>query len=278
MSRGNRKGPIFDDDLDRRYFYETIRDTARRYAIRPHAVCLMNNHYHLVFDTPRDNVSHAMQHLNGLFAQTSNRRHGRTGHLFEARFRSLVIQREGYLRRVARYVVLNPVRARITMMPEQWAWSTYPATAGLEPPPDWLYLDWLAWAFDSPTREDAQSRYREYVNAPTARKAKIDTGALAVGSQQFRKSVAGLHDSDDRPLPVGFQTPERPPLDSLFSEVVSALLRDRAIENAHVAHGYSLAEIARHLRIHRSTVSRAFKRSQQDNPAPHPFLQSRIMA
>ena len=117
--------------------------------------CLMGNHYHVVGDTPRGNLSDVMRFLNGCYARASNRRHGRTGHLFEGRFRSLVIQRESYLKRVVRYVVLNPVRAHLVTDAAAWPWSTYCATAGLQAPPDWLSVDWLDWAFAAGTRAEA---------------------------------------------------------------------------------------------------------------------------
>lgn len=263
MSRGNRKGKIFQDDVDRRYFIETIRDTTIRYGIRPHALCLMNNHYHVVFDTPRQNLSRAMQHLNGLYAQSTNRRHGWTGHIFEARFHSPVVQRELYLRRVARYVVLNPVRAYLVDGPDKWPWSTYRATAGLEPPPDWLYSDWLDHAFDANTRAEAQARYRCYVNQPAARNIRIDPKARAIGSAAFRDAIADATDQKhrDRGLPTWSGAPGRPPLAQLFGDTpLSLAVRDGLIETAHVAHGYSLAEIARYLELDRSTVSRALSK------------------
>src|SRR5690606_423102 len=108
------------------------------------------------------------------------------GHLFEGRFRSLVVQRESYLKRVARYVALNPVRAHLVADPGAWPWSTYRATAGLDEPPDWLWLEWLEWAFDTADRAEAQARYREYVTEPTTRRLPINTRALAMGSAGFR--------------------------------------------------------------------------------------------
>ena len=85
MARGNRKAPIFEDDQDRRQFLEVFGDAAERYTLRCQSYCLMGNHYHAVIDTPRGNRSDAMKFLNGVFAQASNRRHNRTGHLLEGR-------------------------------------------------------------------------------------------------------------------------------------------------------------------------------------------------
>lgn len=95
----------------------------------------MPNHYHLVLDTPRGNLSDSMRHIYGVYTQTSNRLHQRTGHVFEGRFKSFVVQRESYLRPVVRYVVLNPVRARLVADVAAWRWSSYRATAPLETAP-----------------------------------------------------------------------------------------------------------------------------------------------
>ena len=143
MARGNRKSTIFQDDEDRRRFIEVLDTAAALYDLLVRAVCLMGNHYHFVLETPEPNLSDAMQYINGVFAQRSNRRHRQTGHVFEGRFRSLIIQRDSYLMRAARYVVRNPVRASLVDGCSAWPWSSYRATAGLEPVPRWLHVDWI---------------------------------------------------------------------------------------------------------------------------------------
>jgi REP element-mobilizing transposase RayT len=125
MGRGNRRLSIFEDEYDRRSFDNVISEAVRRYKIRIFAACQMGNHYHFVLDTPRGNLSEAMGYINGTYAQESNKRYGRTGHLFEARFHSLVVQRERYFRRSCRYTVRNPVQAGIVSRAEDWQWSTY---------------------------------------------------------------------------------------------------------------------------------------------------------
>src|SRR5262245_10943062 len=160
MSRGNRKRSIFRDDADRRLFLRVLEKTAERYEIRCYEYSLMGNHYHLVLDTPRGNLADAMRQLNGVFTQATNRRHKLTGHLFEGRYRSLVIEREGYLRRSCRYVALNAVRRGYVRGPAAWRWCSYRATAGLEPAPQFLRIEWVTWAFDSATLTEAQRRYR----------------------------------------------------------------------------------------------------------------------
>ncbi len=270
MARGNRRSTIFEDDLDRRRFLDLLGIAAGRYALRVYGACLMGTHYHIVAETPRGNLSEAMQVLNGRFAQASNRRHGRTGHLFEARSKSLVIQRESYLKRVLRYVVLNPVRAHLVTEPAAWRWSTYCATAGLEPAPDWLTLDWLDWAFDAPTREEACNRYQRYVNEPAARKSKIDTSALAIGGRRFRERLAETFSrrAPDRPLPVGYVPSVRPALSDLLAGVDSrGAGLPRAVYAAHATHGYRQSEIARHLGLDPSTVCKTLRKLRVGAPA-----------
>lgn len=265
MSRGNRKGRIFEDDEDREQFLNTIGRVWRRYAVRCYAACLMNNHYHLVFDTPRGNLSDAMQYLNGVFSQRSNRRHHRTGHLFEARFRSIIVERDSYLRRVARYVVLNPVRAHLVSHAERWPWSTFRATGGFEDPPDWLYTEWMIAAFSANTISEARERYVRYVNSPSPKKSpRWSAGAL--GSKAFEKAIrdAAIARDPDRFLPRAHVALGRPSLESLFA--IPGLAggdRDRVIHLAHVTHGYRLAEISKHLGCDRSMASHALRRLEK---------------
>jgi putative transposase len=266
MARGNRRAPIFEDDEDRSVFLRLLDQTADRYDLRIYAACLMGNHYHVVGATPKGNLSEAMRFLNGVYAQTSNRRHARTGHVFEARFRSLVVQRQSYLKRVARYVVLNPVRAGLVHAPGAWAWSTYRATAGLDPAPTWLCLEWLEWAFDAMTNAEAAVQYQHYVNEPPARKHQIDAHAMSLGSTAFQREIAAMTRPlrPDRPLPRGHHRQLRPTLLQLLSGVGP---RNREFEQAawtaHVTHGYPQGEIARLVGLDPSTVSRILRRLRE---------------
>ncbi len=90
----------------------------------------MTNHYHLVVETPDTNLSKGMRQLNRVYTQYVNRTHGRVGHVFQGRFKGILIERESYLLELARYVVLNPVRANMVHRPEEWSCSSYRATAG----------------------------------------------------------------------------------------------------------------------------------------------------
>lgn len=234
-------------------FLSVLADVVSLYGVHVYAYCLMENHYHLALAVPRSNLSRAMQYLNGVFTQRTNRRHRRTGRLYEARFRSLVIPRELYLRRVARYIALNPVRARLVPRPEAWEWSSYRATAGLVPVPEWLCLDWLSWAFPAESVPAAQARYVNYVNRSTARRTILTIPGCADERDDILKDLESLEHSD-RWLPHTLAPSARPSLSDMFLGLHDRpQIRNLRIYEAHATYGYSLTEIAAALHLHPST-------------------------
>ena len=124
-SRGNARQRVFRDDEDRETFLATLAWVVARFRWRCHAYCLMDNHIHLLIDTPQPNLSRGMRQLNGVYTQRFNRRHRRVGHLFQGRFQAILVEKEGYLLELARYIVLNPVRAKMVKTPERYPWSSY---------------------------------------------------------------------------------------------------------------------------------------------------------
>ena len=161
-ARGNERKPIVRDDADRARFVDTLAAMVAQYGVRCHAWVLMDNHYHLLLETPTPNLSRAVRHLNGVYTQSFNRRHRRVGHLFQGRFKAIVVEKEAYLLELCRYVVLNPVRAGVGKAPRVYPWSSYRATAGLAAAPAWLTVDWLLEQFGR-TRQTAQAQYRTFV-------------------------------------------------------------------------------------------------------------------
>ena len=130
-SRGDRQEAIFEDDQDRTVFLNVLGEVISRFRWRCHAYCLMGNHYHLMIETPEGNLTKGMRQLNGVFTQWSNRRHKRSGHVFQGRYKAILVDRESYFLELARYIVLNPVRAAMVKHPNQWKWSSYGATSGM---------------------------------------------------------------------------------------------------------------------------------------------------
>jgi len=112
-----------------------LAEAVERYHWICHAYCLMPNHYHLLVETPLANLSQGMRQLNGAYTQAFNRRHNRTGHLLQGRYKAILVEKESHLLELARYIVLNPVRAKLVRHPRAWRWSSYRATAGDEEPP-----------------------------------------------------------------------------------------------------------------------------------------------
>jgi REP element-mobilizing transposase RayT len=142
-SRGDRREPIFADDEDRERLLEVLGQAMERFDAQVLAYCLMGNHYHFVLHTRRANLSLLMRHVNGVYTQAFNRRHEKVGHLFQGRFKAILVDRDAYLLAVCRYVELNPVRARLVRQPDAWRWSSYRAHARLDGAPDWLDVDGL---------------------------------------------------------------------------------------------------------------------------------------
>jgi putative transposase len=161
-TRGNNRQRIGDDDHDRRLLLAILDLAVSRFEWKVWAYCLMTNHFHLVIETPEPNLHAGMHLLNGLYARKFNRRHGRVGHLFEKRYSAALIESDAYALAACRYVVLNPVRARVVAHPAEWPWSSYSATVGITPVPRFLAVDdLLALLASDPLR--ARGRYEEFV-------------------------------------------------------------------------------------------------------------------
>jgi len=263
MSRGNRKGTIFEDDDDRRRFLGVLAEAVERYRLRCLSYCLMGNHYHAVIETTERNLPDAMHFVNGVFAQASNRRHGRTGHLLEGRYRSVVVDNDIHLWNANLYVVLNPVAAGLVAHPADWPWSSFRATAGLEQAQPLLCLDWLEWVTGGRSLDESQRRFREMLT--TAPESSLIDGPEVLGEGELKATVrreigARFHQMR---VPKAYKALARPALAELFAECVTKRDRDERAIRAHVVHGYRLSEIAEALRIHPNTLSRIIRALRQ---------------
>lgn len=161
-SRGNARQPIYEDDEGRKVFLELLGFIVDRFNWLCHAYCLMDNHYHLLIETQDGNLSLGMRQLNGIYTQRFNKRHGRVGHLFQGRFKAILVDRENYLLELCRYVVLNPVRAGMVRSSGRYKWSSYHATAGTEKISSFLATDWVLSQFGR-SRKVAQEKYKTFV-------------------------------------------------------------------------------------------------------------------
>jgi REP element-mobilizing transposase RayT len=140
-ARGNARMAVFVDDADRMGFLEILEDVIKRFNWLCHSYCLMGNHYHLLLETIDGNLSAGMRHINGVYTQYFNRRHDRVGHVFQGRFKAILVEKERYLLELCRYVVLNPVRAGMVKLPEEYGWSSYRSIAGISKQLSFLGVD-----------------------------------------------------------------------------------------------------------------------------------------
>ena len=146
-ARGNERKKIFRQDRDKEDYLEILALVLGRFGWLCHSYCLMDNHYHLIIETPRGNLSRGMMQLNGNYAQHFYRKYNRVGNLFQDRYNAILVEKETYLPELSRYVVLNPVKARIVQLPEEWPWSSYRAIIGKTRKPDFLTIDWILSQF-----------------------------------------------------------------------------------------------------------------------------------
>jgi len=263
-SRGNARRSIFKDDKDRGMFLSILEETNDRYHWLCHAYCLMNNHYHLVIETPDANLSKGMRQLNGVYTMRFNRRHGSVGHVFQGRYKAIVVQKESHLLEVCRYVVLNPVRAKVVDAPERWRWSSYRAAAWKERAHPCLTTDWVLGQFGS-KRRTAEKRYRAFV--------MDGIGGHGIWGDIKGQSILGEGDFVNclidfargyekiKEIPKVQRYLNRPSLSAIFENTNGEKRkRNRGIAEAVKRWGYSEKEIADYLRLHYSTVSRLIGR------------------
>lgn len=258
-SRGNARQDIVADDRDRSQWLTLLAHVVDRYGWLCHAYCLMDNHYHLLIETPQPTLSLGMRQLNGRYTQAYNRRHARVGHLFQGRFTAILVEKEAHLLELCRYVVLNPVRAKLVPHPRQWTWSSYRATVGETKAPSWLATDWILGQFGQrvgPARETYRAFVAEGRGGP--RPWEQLTGQIYLGSEEF----VAQHQPNRviRDIPRRQTQAQRPSLRVLFQ---SKGRPPELIHTAYRRYGYRLAEIADHLGVHAATVSRRLKQAER---------------
>jgi hypothetical protein len=258
MNRGNRKVRIFEDETDRRRFNQDLIAAMTQYHMDFLCGSQQVTHFHAIVTTRHANLSEFMQHWEGNYARYSNARHRRVGHhLFQGPFRRVMIQSDLQLFTAACYVFSNAVASGMVRCPEEWKWSTYAATVGLIPAPAYISLDWLETLFPSDSLRESQEMLKRCMAAPYPIGAYLDavdpTCQAALRSYTFER----LHSV---PQPCSYRTLMRPPLDEIFPSRQPRAQRADAIRVAHDTHGYTLAEIGRHLAVSRATVSQSYRR------------------
>ena len=198
------------------------------------------------------------------------------GHLFQGRFKAVLVEKETHLLEAARYVVLNPLRARMVEKLSDWKWGSYRATAGLEPGPSWLETSWILGRFGG-----SREAYMKFVAEGLMKKGSPFDEAVAeavLGSPAFTEKwedvVANMR--EDKEIPRMQRAVGAPSLDALFEGFREISKRElcEKVRDAHINHGYKLNEIASHIGIHYSTAGRMLKRATGKtgvNPPQSPF-------
>jgi REP element-mobilizing transposase RayT len=273
-SRGDRREPIFVDDDDRQALLQVLQQATERFDAQVLSYCLMGNHYHLVLHTRQANLSRLMRHLNGVYTQMFNRRHGKVGHLFQGRFKAVLVDRDNYLLEVCRYVELNPLRASLVDAPERWPWSSYRAHVALAPSPPWLDtvgLHGYLLGHEPRSAADvrrAASRYCALVAA--GRDVRLWDQALRrqiyLGDSSFVDRMQALAD------PARTQATEVPRAQRRKTVSYQQCLaegdsREQALLRAHREGGVTMTALALELGLSVSRVSRLVARAEADERA-----------
>jgi len=262
-SRGNAQQDIYTDNHDRAAFLELIDKTRARFVWQVHAYCLMGNHYHLLIETGTPTLARGMKLLNGCYTQFFNRKHRRVGHLFQGRYKAILVDKESYLLELARYIVLNPVRAGMVRTAAQWEWSSYRSTAGLAERSPLLTTDWILSCF-ADKRNQAQERYRRFVQAGKNQPSPWEQlkNQIYLGDDKFVQAMQSKLDPDQSLNDIPRKQKLAPPKPiEYFARNFSD--RSEAMARAYLSQHYTLEEVGKAFGVSYATVSRAVKRHEK---------------
>ena len=259
-SRGDCREDIYRDNEDREQWLEILSQVCERFNWVVHGYCQMSNHYHLLAETVDGNLSRGMRQLNGIYTQKFNRRHHESGHLFQGRYKAILVQKETYLLELTRYVVLNPVRARMVKRPEDWAWSSFNAMIGADTESQWLDVDWTLSQFGK-DRTQAISAYRQFVmegkGLPDPKeqvKHQMFLGNEIFNTEKIQsiekpKTLREVSKAHKRSIAL-----------TLTDYQKRYAQRNEAMAKAYLSGAYTMAEIGVHFKVHYMTVSRAVRK------------------
>jgi putative transposase len=255
-SRGNRRNTIYQNDADRLAWLKLLAHVCERHNCVVHSYCQMGNHYHLLFETLEANLSQAMRQLNGLYSQYFNWRHSTVGHVFQGRYKAILVQKESYLLELARYIVLNPVRAKMVVSVEDWAWSSHRYLLGGDHPPHWLPRDWILSHFGN-TRTEAVSAYGAFVQAGIDVPSPLAAvrHQILLGDDAFVARHEQLQRSEE--LLEVVKTERRAVALSLDEYRTRYADRNEAMARAYQTTAFTMPQIASAFGVSTKTVSRA---------------------
>ncbi|MFT7490708.1 MAG: putative transposase [Pseudohongiellaceae bacterium] len=258
-SRGDGRDDIYCVNNDRINFLKVLNQVCERFNWVCHSYCLMTNHYHLLIETPEGNLSQGMRHLNGVYTQRVNRSHNRVGHVFQGRYKAILVDKESYLLELSRYIVLNPVRAGMVNAAKDWSWSSYQSTAGLSVCPAWLKVDGLLLNF-SKHKKKAIQKYCAFIAEGYNNSSPWDqlNNQIYLGNDAFvdkmQRKMADAVNLQEVPSSQVRQVAK--PLS--YYESLSTN-RDEVVYLAYQSGGYKMNEIGRYFDLHYSSVSKIIK-------------------
>jgi len=278
-TRGNERKEVFKSQRDREKFLSYLESAVMRYGAVIHAYCLLNNHYHLLMETPSGNLSQIMQHINGAYTNYFNTKRKRSGHLFQGRFKAILIEADEYVTELSRYIHLNPVRAGMVKRPEEYPWSSYQDYVGERIAPEWLKTEFVLGYFGK-KRSAAVGKYRKFVEDLLDKEYDSPLNAVVaatmLGCAEFIQEITERHIDGkqmDRDLPALRTLTNRPSMDTI-DQVVKSLVgaQARLVEKTciYLCHKYSgakLKEIGERFGIGQSAVTQVSRRfaKQVDN-------------
>lgn len=272
-SRGNERKAVFQSSRDREKFLSYLESAHDRYGAVIHVYCLMENHYHLLLETPRGNLSQILHHINGAYTTYFNIKRKRSGHLFQGRFKGILVERDAYCKELSRYIHLNPVRAGLVKSPSEYGWSSYRYYIGSKREPEWFTTELLLGYFGGRGRSGYR-RYGEFVEKEVTMKLESPlSGVIAstfLGSKEFIKriKVEYLEDmkNDKRNIPAVKQVLRGPSLEQIEKAVDRVVGRNHFLYRKfclHLGHQYSglgLGVIGMHWGMKGDAVSQANRR------------------
>lgn len=263
-SRGNARADIYLTNTDRTFFLDLLARVCARYNWHCYAYCLMSNHYHLVIETAAANLSKGMRQLNGLYTQTINRTQHRVGHLFQGRYKAIVVEKDSYLLEVIRYVILNPVRAHMTNTAGQYPWSSYRAMIGKVDSPDWLHKDWVLSQFGRQASV-ARKHFVKFIREGSKQPPLWEhlKHQLYLGDEHFVTSLQSRQgtDKDLSEVPRAQRRKRGEPLSCYSKKHID---RNDAIYAAYRCGTYTQKEISNYFDIHYSSVSKIVKKHETE--------------
>ncbi|WP_077038004.1 transposase [Pelomonas sp. KK5] len=267
-SRRSDGSSAFADDDDRQMLLDLLAQAVHRFDGQVLAYCLLPDHYDVVLYTRQANLSRLMRHVNGVYTQYHNRRHGGSGALFHGRFKAVLVDRDALLLDVCRHVEQSPVRLGLTANPESYAWSSYRAHAGQVPPPDWLDVDGLhGYVLGKPAATPADHRRAGDKYAKLmAGEPRIDLWKhlrqqIFLGDAAFAEK---MHAMADRVATR--RAPRQRPFGEWLRDSGS---REQALYRAHTEGGVSMTTLADTLGLSVSRVSRLIAGFEQTQQALH---------